>query len=108
VRRIGGCVGSAAGTLQQASDLGDIEILKMLIDSGTEVKKPSVEFIAGTPLQLAAEGGHERIVKILLEAVADVNYKGGGGRYDYRTAMEMALVYGHKGVAQMLRDYGAE
>ena len=52
---------------------------------------------------LAALYGHKKVVKILVEAGADVNAK----RKDGKTALRWATEEGHRGVAKILRNAGA-
>jgi ankyrin repeat protein len=57
----------------------------------------------GTALQLAVSFGHDRIVKILLDAGADVNLNGG----KYGTALQTARRYYRYQVEELLLSAGA-
>lgn len=55
------------------------------------------------PLHIAAQGGHERIVRILLERDVWANEKDGDGK----TALHFAAFEGHDAVVRMLLAHGA-
>lgn len=57
----------------------------------------------GNALQAASEGGHEKVVQMLLDAKADINAEGG----HYSNALQAALEEGHEKVVQMLKGAGA-
>ncbi|KAH7345940.1 hypothetical protein BKA66DRAFT_325499 [Pyrenochaeta sp. MPI-SDFR-AT-0127] len=57
-----------------------------------------------TPLYLAAQHGHQRMVKLLLDKGADVNAQGGS----YGNALYAASVKGHEQVVKLLLDKGAD
>ena len=57
-----------------------------------------------TALRAAAWGGHEEIVKALLQHGADVNRTDDEGR----TALIAAAYMGHSEIVEHLLDYGAE
>jgi ankyrin repeat protein len=59
--------------------------------------------VYGNALQAAAGGGHEGIVKLLLEKDADVNAQGGS----YGNALQEAAAGGHEGIVKLLRENGA-
>lgn len=50
-------------------------------------------------------GGHEAVVKLLLDKGAEVNAQ--GGSY-YNNALQVALSGGHKAIVKLLLDKGAE
>ena len=56
-----------------------------------------------TALYKAASGGHEAVVRLLLEKGADVNAQGG----DYGNALQAASNGGHEGVVRLLLGKGA-
>lgn len=57
-----------------------------------------------TPLMVAAFEGHEDVVRILLEAGADVNAKDAEGN----TALSLATTRGHQDVIKLLKAKGAK
>ena len=57
----------------------------------------------GNALQAASSGGHEAIVKLLLEKGADVNAQGG----EYGNALQAASSGGHEATVKLLVDRGA-
>jgi ankyrin repeat protein len=54
----------------------------------------------GNALQAASSGGHEAIVKLLLEKGADVNAQGG----DYGNALQAASSEGHEAIVKLLLE----
>lgn len=60
-----------AAPLHDAVKDGDLADVQDLIAEGADVNE--VDFLAGTPLHIAAVRGHNRILAILLEAHADAN-----------------------------------
>jgi ankyrin repeat protein/aminoglycoside phosphotransferase (APT) family kinase protein len=59
---------------------------------------------SSTALQAASAGGHETVVKMLLDAGADVNAQGG----EYGNALQAASRESHETVVKMLLDAGAD
>ena len=58
-----------------------------------------------TPLHLAARGGHEEIVKVLLDQPSvEVDAKDNSGK----TALHFACSEGHRKVCQILLNFGAD
>ena len=55
-----------------------------------------------TALHLAADGGHDRVVEMLLKAEADVDKQDRGGR----TALHLAAKRGHDRVVAVLKGEG--
>jgi ankyrin repeat protein len=58
----------------------------------------------GNALQAASSGGHEVIVKLLLEKGADVNAQGG----EYGNALQAASSGGHEVIVKLLLEKGAD
>ncbi|KAJ7481648.1 ankyrin repeat-containing domain protein [Mycena latifolia] len=79
-----------------ASDLGHVEIVKMLIQNGANVNTPRRKELCDTALYAASFNGHE-------ESGADVNAEGGR----LGAALDAASWGGHEGVIKLLIQNGA-
>lgn len=95
--------------LRLAIDAGSIPIVRILLDAGAThlINRAKVTRYQGrTPIQAAAEGGHEAMVRLLLDLDADVNAPPSpcGGR----TALQVASFSGHVGVVRLLIANGAD
>ena len=88
--------------LLQAAAGGYLGVVEMLLANGAQVDKTRKDGVSA--LKLAAQGGHEAVVKVLLEYKASVNLKGG---FDGGTALDAAIFFEKEGVAEMLRSAGA-
>ena len=60
-----------------------------------------------TPLYMSSLDGHVEIVKLLLEAGADVNAKAYVGGKDY-TPLSIAKEKGHSEIVKLLKEHGAK
>jgi ankyrin repeat protein len=69
--------------LHLSAQNGHLEIVKLLLEHGADVKAKT-ELFCETTLHLAARNGHFEIVKLLLEHGADVNAKTEIDHEDYR------------------------
>src|SRR4051794_27939246 len=56
-----------------ASERGEVEIIRHLLDAGASPKKGEMKLV---PLAIAAEHGHAEIARLLIDAGADVNFQG--------------------------------
>lgn len=87
-----------------ASDESSKEVIRLLLQAGADVNATGGYY--GTALQAAAASIAKsiEIIELLLRAGADVN--GTGGRYG--KALQAALHSGHKKIARILIDAGAD
>ena len=96
--------------LQIAVRSGNEEMVRLLVENGADVNAQSVE--PGTPLQISAMTGKEALVRLLLENGAEVNsrseYCDANLDLGQRTALEVALEYGHDRILRVLWDHGAK
>jgi ankyrin repeat protein len=74
----------AKTALMYASRIGDIEIVRLLVEKGATVRVQDKE--GWEPLMFAAQMGHTKVVKFLIENGADVNCAADDGE----TALMMA------------------
>jgi ankyrin repeat protein/L-ascorbate metabolism protein UlaG (beta-lactamase superfamily) len=82
---------------------GDPGTLQAMLDAGARVTDREPDF-DGTLLHAAAETGCSALVTPLLAKGADVNAK----LVDGRTPLDIAVQYGHRGVADLLARHGAK
>ena len=68
------------------------------------LQNPNFVGIAGTPMSLAALHGNLDVIRLLLEAGANV----GGGNSSPMTALHLAAQQGHVEVVRLLLDFGAD
>jgi ankyrin repeat protein len=104
VDQVGGTYGNAltAAASSNENRQGSLVVVQMLLDVGAEVnQKFSGEY--GNPLQAAAESGNTEVVRILLNAGADVNAYGG----KWGSALQAASCMGHEETVRVLLQAGA-
>ena len=89
--------------LYGASNSGDIEKVKDLLEKGADPNLPN--FIGGTPLVQAATNGHKEVCELLILKGANVNYSESIGGY---TALLWAASNGHQSVCELLISKGAD
>ncbi|KAH7084126.1 hypothetical protein FB567DRAFT_528443 [Paraphoma chrysanthemicola] len=99
-----GAILTRASPLLAAIDTEDLNMVKLLVDSGADVDYPPRQGLMRTPLQRAAEIGNLEIVQHLLAMGAAVDsvpcYSGG-------TPLQLASLGGHVSIAKFLLEKGA-
>jgi len=90
-------------SLQEAAAIGDIDLVRSIIEKGTKVDAREDSFLK-TALHRASISGHTNVVELLLANGADVNANSGwpGG-----TSLHYAADNGHKEIAELLIARGA-
>ncbi|KAJ7617659.1 ankyrin repeat-containing domain protein [Mycena polygramma] len=86
---------------QAASRLGHVEIVRLLLENGTDVNAKGGRY--GNALQAASRWGHMAIVRLLLEEGANVNARGG----QYGSALQAAAGFDHIEIVRLLLEVGA-
>jgi len=81
---------------------GDVEVVKELLDSGSNVNVKSSSGL--TPLHFAAGAGHKEVAELLIANSADVNATDLG---EGRTPLHQAAEWGHIEVVELLIRSGA-
>jgi len=91
-------------SLQEAAAIGDINLVRTLIETGTDVDVLDDGF-RKTALHRAAMGGHKNIVELLLARGADVSAR---DQWPFATPLHYAVENGHKEIAELLIASGAD
>jgi hypothetical protein len=93
--------GNDNGVLQEVSRIGDIQLLKIILQSNYSADMSANMKSYRSPIRLAADNGHWEIVKLLLEhKVPDL------GRYGFRHILSQAAAGGHEEVLQLILKAG--
>ncbi|KAI1742123.1 hypothetical protein F4680DRAFT_446197 [Xylaria scruposa] len=102
-----GCGNSYSRTsaLLEAIDIGNIEMVQLLIDHDANVNEPARFSLRRTPLQKAAEMNNLPIVRLLLKSGADIN--AAPPKFDGATALQFAAIHGNCEMATILIEHGA-
>jgi len=96
--------GKGKTALHQAAADGNVNAVKTLLLAGAKVDSRDSDPYNATPLHFAAQHGHNKICKILLEHKADVNAQG----EQNRTPLHEAAQRRHENVCKMLIEHGAK
>jgi ankyrin repeat protein len=98
----------ARSPIQAAAEIGNLDILKQLLEKGAEINAPPGVDYGRTALQAACcnKNPNLELIRFLLGKGAEVNASAGinGGL----TALQGAAIQGHIKIALMLLDAGAE
>ena len=100
-----GCASMQTTPLTKAAGEGDIQTVRTLLESGVDVNE--ISYTIGnklTALHWAAYKGRTDIVRILLDAGAEMNVKDAVGY----TPLHYAAYHGYTGVVRILLDAGAD
>ncbi len=90
-------------TIQELAEAGDLAGVKARIERGDDIDERRL--IGWTALHHAALAGHLEVVRTLIDAGANVNYR----TVDtYRTPLHHAALNGHTEIVQLLLDAGAK
>ncbi|KAI9854271.1 MAG: hypothetical protein M1813_001311 [Trichoglossum hirsutum] len=92
----------SSSAIHLASSVGEKGLVKLLLDSGVNVKKE--DHCRITALHWAASCGHEAIVELLLQNGADIEKEGDNGG----TPLASAIENGYEAVTELLLVKGAK
>lgn len=107
----GGAAVRGSGAIVMAAEEGKLDMVKYSLDNGAEINEFGIEHHTderykedmGSPLHKAVDGGHEDVVRFLLDKGADVRLKDPLGR----TPMILALPKNNARMAELLKAHGA-
>ncbi|KAL5586212.1 hypothetical protein FOBRF1_016082 [Fusarium oxysporum] len=91
--------------LQMAIEVGNLDIIDILLQAGAHINAPPSFFGGATALQIAAIDGNLGLAKQLLDLGARINAR--GARQCGRTALEGAAEHGRLDMLQLLLHSGA-
>ncbi|KAK9773235.1 hypothetical protein SCAR479_10152 [Seiridium cardinale] len=82
---------------------GHDDVVELLLGKGADFNRPSV---SGTPLELASQHGHIKIVNMLLEAHKKTRMYTHQPEQVFKTALHLACRDGHEPVVRLLLSHG--
>jgi ankyrin repeat protein len=93
-----------------SSEFGLLSAVKKLIERGADVNAQAGDYV--TPLAAAVNGGHNEIVRLLLDHCGDPNIQGKNGHVygkmsDVPTTLQLAVRQGNHEIAALLLRHGA-
>jgi ankyrin repeat protein len=91
--------------IELATDLGDMEIIQVLIEAGADCNKASSYYHALNPLQTAVDMGNFELVEYFISVGADINWPAQG--YCGATALQKAVQNGNVDMVEFLLGCGA-
>jgi ankyrin repeat protein len=91
--------------IKLATDLGDMEIVQVLIEAGADCNSASSPDFPLNPLQTAVGMGDFELVEYFISVDADINWP--AQRYKGRTALQMAVERGNADMVKFLLGCGA-
>jgi ankyrin repeat protein len=92
---------SKIACLEIAAQEGHFEIVKMLVNAGSEIDERS--FRGHTPLRIATRNGHVELVKYFISKKCEIDSQGDDGA----TPLEVAASKGHLEIVETLVENGA-
>jgi ankyrin repeat protein len=95
----------ARSILQLATDLGDMEIIQVLIEAGADCNKTSSYYHPLNPLQTAVNMGNFELAKYLMSVGADINWP--SYKIKGATALQMAVKKQNVDMVDFLLGRGA-
>ena len=89
--------------LYAVASQGDLEQVAAALNQGVAIDWRNLNAASTTPLHIAAQQGHEAVVRLLLGRGASID----ATDQEHRTALHTAAQQGHEAVARLLLGHGA-
>lgn len=102
------CYCTGTTVLQEAAALGNLDIVKVLIQYGGNVNAPAYGENGARALHAAVSHGNTEVVEFLLENGADVNHLSNEESVYSRSALTIAMETNHTKIVAMLVKAGAD